>query len=48
MFDSKFPDYYFNEIMEYLDINPNSSRNELADKFRSPHLEKKGRMAVAT
>lgn len=37
-FDGEFPDKYFNEIMEYLGINPDYFRNELADKFRSPHL----------
>lgn len=37
-FDGEFPDRYFNEIMEYLDINPDYFRNEMADKFRSPHL----------
>ena len=37
-FDGEFPDRYFNEIMEYLDINPEYFRNELTDKFRSPHL----------
>lgn len=37
-FDGEFPDRYFNEIMEYLDIDPDYFRNELADKFRSPHL----------
>lgn len=37
-FDGEFPDRYFNEIMEYLDINPDYFRNGLADKFRSPHL----------
>ena len=37
-FDGEFPDKYFNEIMEYLDINPEYFKNELADKFRSPHL----------
>lgn len=37
-FDGEFPDKYFNEIMEYLDINPDYFRTELADKFRSPHL----------
>lgn len=37
-FDGEFPDKYFNEIMEYLDIKPDYFRNELADKFRSPHL----------
>lgn len=37
-FDGEFPDRYFNEIMEYLDINPDYFRNELADRFRSEHL----------
>jgi N-acetyl sugar amidotransferase len=37
-FDGEFPDRYFNEIMEYLDINPDYFCNELADRFRSPHL----------
>lgn len=37
-FDGEFPDRYFNEIMEYLDINPDYFKNELADRFRSPHL----------
>ena len=37
-FDGEFPDKYFNEIMDYLDINPDYFRTELADRFRSPHL----------
>jgi N-acetyl sugar amidotransferase len=37
-FDGEFPDKYFNEIMEYLGIDPDYFRNELADRFRSPHL----------
>lgn len=37
-FDGEFPDKYFDEIMEYLDINPDYFRSELADRFRSPHL----------
>lgn len=37
-FDGEFPDRYFAEIMEYLNIDPDYFRNELADKFRSPHL----------
>ena len=37
-FDGEFPDRYFNEIMEYLDINPEYFKNELADRFRSPHI----------
>lgn len=37
-FDGEFPDRYFNEIMEYLEIDPEYFRNELTDKFRSSHL----------
>lgn len=37
-FDGEFPDKYFNEIMEYLEINPEYFRNDLADMFRSKHL----------
>lgn len=37
-FDGEFPDRYFKEIMEYLEIDPDYFRNELTDKFRSPHL----------
>ena len=37
-FDGEFPDRYFNEVMEYLDIDPEYFKNELTDKFRSPHL----------
>jgi N-acetyl sugar amidotransferase len=37
-FDGEFPDKYFQEVMEYLEINPDYFRNELSDKFRSPHL----------
>lgn len=40
-YDGEFPDKYFDEIMKYLEINPNYFKNELADKFRSPHLWKK-------
>lgn len=36
-FDGEFPDKYFNEIMEYLEIDPEYF-HELCDKFRSPHL----------
>lgn len=36
-FDGEFPDRYFNEIMEYIDMTPEHF-HELADKFRSPHL----------
>jgi N-acetyl sugar amidotransferase len=37
-FDGEFPDRYFNEIMTYLEIDPDYFCNELTDKFRSPHL----------
>ena len=37
-FEGEFPDKYFNEIMGYLEINPDYFFNELTDKFRSPHL----------
>ncbi len=36
-FDGEFPDKYFDEIMEYLDIAPDRFR-ELCDQFKSPHL----------
>lgn len=39
-FDGEFPDRYFDEIMSYLEIDPDYFRNELADKFRSPHIWK--------
>ena len=37
-FDGEFPDRYFDEIMEYLDIDPIYFKGELTDRFRSPHL----------
>lgn len=39
-FDGEFPDKYFNEIMEYINIEPQHF-TELCDKFRPPHLWKK-------
>lgn len=36
-FDGEFPDRYFKEIMEYLEIKPEHFL-ELCDQFRSPHL----------
>lgn len=39
-FDGEFPNIYFNEIMEYLNIKPKNFFRNL-DKFRSPHLWKK-------
>ena len=40
-FDGEFPDRYFDEIMKYLDIDPDYFRYELTDRFRSPHLWEK-------
>ncbi|WP_186647684.1 N-acetyl sugar amidotransferase [Fluviispira vulneris] len=39
-FDGEFPDRYFNEIMEYLEINGDDFL-ELCDKARSDHIWKK-------
>ena len=36
-FDGEFPDRYFDEIMKYLDMDPQYF-HDLCDKFRSPHL----------
>jgi hypothetical protein len=36
-FDGEFPDKYFKEVMEYLEIDPDYFI-KLCDKFRSPHL----------
>ncbi|WP_396217720.1 N-acetyl sugar amidotransferase [Flavobacterium sp.] len=36
-FDGEFPDRYFNEVMEYLEMEPEYF-HDLCDKFRSPHL----------
>ena len=36
-FDGEFPDRYFNEIMEYIEMEPEHF-HQLCDKFRSPHL----------
>ena len=36
-FDGEFPDRYFDDIMEYLEMKPEYF-HELCDKFRSPHL----------
>ncbi len=37
-FDGEFPDKYFNDIMKFVDIDPDYFKNDLTDKFRSPHL----------
>ncbi len=39
-FDGEFPDKYFNEIMEHIEMTPERF-HELCDSFRSPHLWKK-------
>lgn len=39
-FDGEFPDRYFNEIMDHIEMAPRQF-HELADKFRSPHLWEK-------
>lgn len=36
-FDGEFPDRYFNEIMDYIEMKPERF-HELCDNFRSPHL----------
>jgi N-acetyl sugar amidotransferase len=36
-FDGEFPDRYFNDIMKYVDMEPQTF-HDLCDKFRSPHL----------
>ncbi len=45
-FDGEFPNKYFSEIMEYLEIGPDYFKNELTDKFRSPHLWEKSSSGV--
>ena len=39
-FEGEFPDKYFNEIMEFIDMNPEQF-HMLCDDFRPPHLWKK-------
>ena len=39
-FDGEFPDRYFNEIMDHLEMKPERFM-ELCDMYRSPHLWKK-------
>jgi N-acetyl sugar amidotransferase len=36
-FDGEFPDRYFNDVMNYLEMDPEYFHS-LCDKFRSPHL----------
>ena len=37
-FDGEFPDKYFDEIMEYLEIDKDYFKNELTNSFRPTHL----------
>ena len=46
-FDGEFPQRYFEEIMDYLEIKPKFFF-KLCDKFRSPHLWKKVKEATHT
>jgi N-acetyl sugar amidotransferase len=39
-FDGEFPEKYFREVMDYIEMDPRRF-HELCDKFRSPHLWKK-------
>lgn len=39
-YDGEFPDRYFNEIMEYIELKPEKF-HEICDHFRSEHLWKK-------
>ena len=39
-YDGEFPDIYFHEILNYLDIEPDHF-HKITDKFRPPHLWKK-------
>jgi len=39
-YDGEFPDRYFHEVMDYLDIG-HESFHKICDKFRSPHIWKK-------
>ena len=39
-FDGEFPDKYFNEVMEYIEMEPEEF-HKLCDEFRSPHLWRK-------
>jgi len=37
-FDGEFPDRYFNDIMEFIGMDPEYFKNDLCNRFRSPHL----------
>lgn len=40
-FDGEFPDRYFREVMEYIEMKPDHF-HAITDRFRSPHLWGKG------
>ena len=40
-YDGEFPSIYFEEVLGYLEIDPDYFKTELTDRFRSPHLWKK-------
>ena len=40
-YDGEFPNVYFNDIMKYLNIDPEFFKGKLTDRFRPPHLWKK-------
>lgn len=40
-YDGEFPNIYFEEVLGYLEIDPDYFKTELTDRFRSPHLWKK-------
>ena len=37
-YDGEFPARYFQDVMDYIEMDPDYFRNELTDRFRSPHL----------
>ena len=39
LYDEEFPNKYFKEFLEYININEKEF-HEIVDKFRSPHLWK--------
>jgi N-acetyl sugar amidotransferase len=44
-FDGEFPDRYFDDIMKYIEMEPEYF-HELCDKFRSPHLWAKDKEGI--
>ena len=45
-YDGEFPDKYFSEVMNYLEIKENNFF-KICDKFRSPHIWKKRKKCMA-